>query len=73
MSEKKRDNVALTEDFEATKGPKSITHKVVKGDTIRLLAMKYLGKSSRANEIRKANDLPSDILFVGQTIKIPKK
>lgn len=67
MGEKKeKESLVGTE-----KQPK--THTVKKGDTVYSIAEKYLGKSSRAGEIRKANHLVTDILRVGKKLVIPKR
>lgn len=50
-----------------------ITYTVVKNDTLWKLAIKYLGRGDRYPEIKKLNNLKSDILYVGQKLKIPKK
>lgn len=50
------------------------THKIVDGDTLPLLAQRYLGSASRANEIYEANrNVISDpsILRIGVKLKIP--
>lgn len=60
-------------DVKETKAPEKITHTVKKGDTLRAIAAKYLGKASRANEIASANHLATDILTVGRVLVIPKK
>ena len=48
-------------------------HTVVKGDSLWALAVKYLGKGSRYTEIKELNGLKSDVLTVGQKLKIPNK
>jgi nucleoid-associated protein YgaU len=50
-------------------------HKIVDGDTLPLLAERYLGSASRAMEIYQANrDVLSDpgILRIGAELKIPQ-
>ena len=49
------------------------THTVVKGDSLLSIAGRYLGNTSRYTEIRKINNLPNDIIFVGQILIIPEK
>ena len=49
------------------------THIVKEGDTLRHLAIKYLGRSSRMREIRAINHLATDILTVGRELIIPEK
>lgn len=66
------ENKTVNEERKSSK-KKTITHIVKKGDTVTGIAKKYLGKSSRAVEIRQANNLATDILRVGRVLKIPKK
>ena len=47
-----------------------ITYKVEKGDTLYGIAKKY---DTTVNEIKSLNNLTSDILSIGQILKIPKK
>lgn len=47
------------------------THTVVKGDTLWQIAKKYLGNGARYTEIKKLNGLTSDVIKVGQVLKIP--
>jgi LysM repeat protein len=47
-----------------------VTHKVVSGDNLTKIAEKY---KVTVNAIRKANNLTSDRIVVGQTLKIPAK
>ena len=69
MSEKKKiDNEVAEVEIE-----KPLAHTVVKGDTVYSIAQKYLGKTSRASEIRRANNLVTDILRIGKVLVIPKK
>lgn len=46
------------------------THKVVKGDTLGSIASKY---SVRIADIKATNNLKSNIIKIGQTLKIPAK
>ncbi len=69
MNEKKKAESKVAEE----KTKKVITHTVVKGDTVYSIAQKYLGKTSRASEIRRANNLVTDILRIGKMLVIPKK
>lgn len=48
-------------------------YKVVKGDTLSKIALKYLGKAKRYPEIMKLNNLKTDFIKVGKKLKIPKK
>ncbi len=48
-------------------------YEVQKGDTLWGLAEKYLGNGSRYSEIKSLNGLTSDIIFTGQTLKIPNQ
>ena len=47
------------------------THTVKDGESLWYLAVKYLGDGMRYPEIRELNNLPSDFIFTGQTLKIP--
>lgn len=49
------------------------THTVVRGDTLWGLANTYLGNGSRYKEIKTLNGLTSDIIKIGQVLKIPAK
>lgn len=49
------------------------TYTVKKGDTLWQISQKYLGKGSRYKEIKALNGLKSDIIQVGQVLKIPRK
>lgn len=46
-------------------------HTVVKGDTLWILAKKYLNDGSRYTEIRALNGLTSNAIYVGMKLKIP--
>ena len=51
------------------------THKIIDGDSLALLAERYLGSASRASEIFAANrNVPSqpEILPIGVELKIPR-
>ncbi len=52
------------------------THKIIDGDTLPLLAERYLGSASRAMEIYEANRnvpyLTPEILPLGAELKIPR-
>ena len=47
-------------------------YTVKKGDTLWDLAEKYLGSGTRYKEIKELNNLTSDTIYAGQTLKIPK-
>lgn len=55
--------------------PKSsyITYKVVKGDSLWVIAQKYLGDGRRYPEIKQLNNLKSDTIYPNQVLKIPNK
>lgn len=48
------------------------THTVKKGDTLWGISRKYLGSGVRYHEIMKLNNLKSDIIHVGDVLKIPE-
>lgn len=48
-------------------------HTVKKGDTLWVLAKKYLGNGSRYKEIMTASGITSSVLRVGQVLTIPEK
>lgn len=60
-------------EIKKVESPKTITHTVKKGETLREIAAKYLGKASRADEIASVNKLATNILKVGRVLIIPKK
>lgn len=51
--------------------PAYTTYTVKKGDTLWQISQKYLGKGSRYKEIKSLNGLKSDIIHVGQMLKLP--
>lgn len=46
-------------------------HIVKKGDCLFKIAKRYLGKGSRYPEIKELNNMTSDIIHIGQKLKIP--
>ena len=46
-------------------------HTVVKGDTLWDISAKYLGKGNRYPEIKKLNNLTSNVIYSGMKLKIP--
>lgn len=50
-----------------------LTHSVVRGDTLYGISMRYYRKGDEAhlNLIRRANNLTTDIIHVGQVLQIP--
>ena len=46
-------------------------HTVVKGDTLWEIAEQYLGKGARYTEIKKLNNLTSNVIYSGWKLKIP--
>ncbi len=46
-------------------------HTVVKGDSLWMIAQKYLGDGSRYPEIKKLNNLTSNVIYCGWKLKIP--
>lgn len=73
MSEKKTAQNNVVEAVDNVNKNDNVIHTVQKGDTVYSIAKKYLGKKSRAFEIRKANNMPTDVLRVGKKLIIPKK
>ena len=49
----------------------AVTHTVVKNDSLWAIASRYLGDGSRYPEIKTLNNLTSDTIYSGQTLKIP--
>jgi N-acetylmuramoyl-L-alanine amidase len=47
-------------------------YTVVKGDSLWAIAKKYLGDGSRYKEIVTLNGLKSNVIIIGQKLKIPK-
>ncbi len=47
-------------------------YTIQKGDTLWNLAKIYLGNSTRYEEIKSINNLSSDTIYAGKTLKIPK-
>lgn len=45
-------------------------HTVKKGETLWTLAIKYYGKGSKYTEIKKLNGLKSDIISIGQKLRV---
>lgn len=63
---------------EAKSSPKKqeqsfIYYKVKKGDTLFSVAMKYYNSKAGEDIIKKANNIKSEGIFVGQVLKIPQK
>ena len=48
-------------------------YTVKKGDSLWAIATKYLGRGSRYKEIMNLNRLKTDVLSIGQKLKIPNK
>jgi LysM repeat protein len=49
------------------------TYIVVKGDNLSKISLEFLGKASRYTEIMKLNNLKTDVIDIGQTLKVPNK
>ena len=47
-------------------------YTVKKGDTLWVIAQRYLGSGYKYKEIKDLNALNSDMIYAGQTLKIPK-
>ncbi|RDX35938.1 LysM peptidoglycan-binding domain-containing protein [Kangiella sp. HD9-110m-PIT-SAG07] len=52
--------------------PSTYTYKVRSGDTLGVIAQKYLGSADRYKELLELNELKqSDAIYVGQKLKLP--
>lgn len=51
---------------------KCTIHTVVNGDSLFIIARKYLGDGARYKEIMTLNGLKSNVITIGQKLKIPK-
>lgn len=49
------------------------TYTVKEGDSLWTISKKYLGQGSRYREIKSLNKLKSDIIQIGQELKLPNK
>ena len=47
-------------------------YTVKKGDTLWGIAQKHLGNGTKYKEIKSLNELESDTIYTGQTLKIPR-
>lgn len=61
-----------TEKESQTQDSSYTTYTVKKGDSLWKIAKNQLGSGNRYNEIKTLNNLTSDRLKIGQTLKIPK-
>lgn len=52
--------------------PNYFVYTVKKGDTLWVLAQRYLGNGSKYKEIKSWNALNSDTIYPGQSLKIPR-
>lgn len=52
--------------------PPETVHTVAKGESLWKISEHYFGKGNRYPEIKEANGLTSDIIKIGQRLKIPK-
>ena len=70
---KKMKNKGLNGFTSGTNSPQNyFEYTVQKGDTLWDLAQKYLGSGTRYTEIKTLNNLTSDTIYAGQTLKIPQ-
>ena len=53
-------------------GNDALLYRVKAGDTLWGIARQYLGGGPRYKEIMDANGLTNDMIYPGQTLKIPK-
>ncbi len=51
--------------------PSYVTYKVKKGDSLWSIAKANLGNGSRWTEIKTLNNLTSNTIYPGQTLKLP--
>ena len=51
--------------------PSYVTYKVKKGDSLWSIAQANLGNGSRWTEIKTLNNLTSNTIYAGQTLKLP--
>lgn len=58
--------------FRGSNNSNNFFYTVKKGDTLWTISERYLGSGSKYKEIKSLNALKSDIIHVGQTLKIPK-
>lgn len=68
---KKENNSKDSLEPKPAKDEKVETYTVKRGDTLWGIAQKYLGNGSKWTEIKKANNLSSDLIKPGQILKIP--
>lgn len=52
--------------------PNYFVYTVKKGDTLWTISQKYLGSGYKYKEIKDLNALNSDMIYAGQTLKVPK-
>ncbi|WP_254509976.1 LysM peptidoglycan-binding domain-containing protein [Anatilimnocola floriformis] len=70
------DEVAAAKEAQVRPGPLWRKHRIVEGDNLAALAIRYLGDASRAGEIHVANIdrlMSPDILPLGVTLLIPPR
>ena len=53
--------------------PEYEVYTVAKGDTLWRIAANKLGSGSRYPEIKALNALPSDTIYAGQKLRIPRR
>ena len=53
--------------------PDGEVYTVAKGDTLWRIAANKLGSGSRYPEIKVLNTLPSDTIYAGQKLRIPRR
>lgn len=49
----------------------NLIHTVISGDSLWRIAKEYLGDGSRYPEIKKLNNLTSDVIYAGQKLRLP--
>ncbi|MBM7662512.1 LysM repeat protein [Bacillus mesophilus] len=59
---------AESSTYQTVSGIPLLTHKVISGDSLSIIARKY---NVTVTDIKQINGLTTDMIYVGQTIKIP--
>jgi LysM repeat protein len=73
VSEQGNNNVPNTDKTSAASTETTLTHKVKTGENLYRISLKYYHSKAGEEIIRKANNLKSNEIIVGQVLKIPVK